>query len=336
MKRADRRAWDEMRPVKIIPRFQNFAEGSALIELGQTRVLCSVSVEERVPGFLRGGGSGWITAEYAMLPRATVTRTPRDRASGRSQEIQRLIGRSLRAITDLDALGERTLIVDCDVLQADGGTRTAAITGSYVALYQALQTMANMGILSAIPLKAAVAATSVGIVHSYMLLDLCYDEDFTRDRNIKVITTRSGPGRTGERIAQELGHYGVPVTFIDDTAIGLYISTVNKAVVGADRICADGKLINGIGTYQLALAAKMRGIPFYVLCETLKFDPRLKGDEVDLEEKDTSEVVEPGRLPLEVSVKNPYFDVIPLELVTGIVTENGLLTPEEVINYMGK
>lgn len=175
------------------------------------------------------------------------------------------------------------------------------------------------------------------MTHSYSSTVMAVlQEAFTRDRNIKVITTRSGPGRTGERIAQELGHYGVPVTFIDDTAIGLYISTVNKAVVGADRICADGKLINGIGTYQLALAAKMRGIPFYVLCETLKFDPRLKGDEVDLEEKDTSEVVEPGRLPLEVSVKNPYFDVIPLELVTGIVTENGLLTPEEVINYMGK
>jgi len=192
MKRADRRAWDEMRPVKIIPRFQNFAEGSALIELGQTRVLCSVSVEERVPGFLRGGGSGWITAEYAMLPRATVTRTPRDRASGRSQEIQRLIGRSLRAVTDLDALGERTLIVDCDVLQADGGTRTAAITGSYVALYQALQTMANMGILSAIPLKAAVAATSVGIVHSYMLLDLCYDEDYSAEVDFNVVMTSQG------------------------------------------------------------------------------------------------------------------------------------------------
>ena len=192
MKRADGRAWDELRPVKIVPGFQNFAEGSALIELGQTRVLCSVSVDERVPNFLRGQGGGWITAEYAMLPRATVTRTSRDRASGRSQEIQRLIGRSLRAVTDLDALGERTLIVDCDVLQADGGTRTAAITGSYVALYQALQTMANMGILSAIPLKAAVAATSVGIVHSYMLLDLCYDEDYSAEVDFNVVMTSQG------------------------------------------------------------------------------------------------------------------------------------------------
>ncbi len=156
MKRADGRAWDELRPVRITTGVQSFAEGSALIELGKTRVLCSVSVEERVPGFLKGGGSGWITAEYSMLPRATVTRSPRDsslgRVAGRSQEIQRLIGRSLRAVADLTALGERTLIVDCDVLQADGGTRTAAITGGYVALHQAMNTLANMGVLSSIPL----------------------------------------------------------------------------------------------------------------------------------------------------------------------------------------
>jgi ribonuclease PH len=196
MKRADGRAWDELRPVKITPGFQSFAEGSALIELGKTRVLCSVSVEERVPAFLRGGGSGWITAEYAMLPRSTVSRTPRDssmgRVAGRSQEIQRLIGRSLRAVTDLDALGERSLIIDCDVLQADGGTRTAAITGSHVALYQAMQTLANMGMLSSIPLKSAVAATSVGIVHSYMLLDLCYDEDSSAEVDFNVVMTSQG------------------------------------------------------------------------------------------------------------------------------------------------
>ena len=196
MKRADGRAWDELRPIQITPGFQNFAEGSALIELGKTRVLCSVSVEERVPGFLRGEGSGWITAEYAMLPRATVTRTTRasslGRVAGRSQEIQRLIGRSLRAVTDLTALGERTLIVDCDVLQADGGTRTAAITGAYVALHQAMQTLANMGIISSIPLKSAVAATSVGIVHSYRLLDLCYDEDYKAEVDFNVVMTSTG------------------------------------------------------------------------------------------------------------------------------------------------
>ena len=194
MKRADGRAWDELRPVRIIPRFQSFAEGSALIELGQTRVLCTVSVDEKVPGFLRGEGGGWITAEYAMLPRSTITRTPREsgRAGGRSQEIQRIIGRSLRAVTDLTALGERTLIIDCDVLQADGGTRTAAITGSYVALYQALQTLTNMGILSSMPLKSTVAATSVGIVHGYQLLDLCYDEDCNAAVDFNVVMTSKG------------------------------------------------------------------------------------------------------------------------------------------------
>jgi len=196
VKRADGRAWDELRPVKITPGFQSFAEGSALIELGKTQVLCSVSVEERVPAFLRGGGSGWVTAEYAMLPRSTATRTPRDssrgRIAGRSQEIQRLIGRSLRAITDLSALGERTLIVDCDVIQADGGTRTAAITGSYVALHQALQTLANMGIIPSIPLKSAVAATSVGITHSYKMLDLCYDEDCNAAVDFNVVMTSEG------------------------------------------------------------------------------------------------------------------------------------------------
>jgi len=196
MKRVDGRAWDELRPVKITPSFQSFAEGSTLIELGKTRVLCSVSMEDRVPAFLRGAGSGWVTAEYAMLPRSTVTRTPRDsslgRVAGRNQEIQRLIGRSLRVVTDLTALGERTLIVDCDVLQADGSTRTAAITGAYVALYQAMQTLANMGIISSIPLESAVAATSVGIVHSNMLLDLCYDEDSNAEADFNVVMTSQG------------------------------------------------------------------------------------------------------------------------------------------------
>jgi len=196
MKRVDGRAWDELRPVKITPGFQSFAEGSTLIELGKTRVLCSVSMEDRVPAFLRGAGSGWVTAEYAMLPRSTVTRTPRDsspgRVAGRNQEIQRLIGRSLRVVTDLTALGERTLIVDCDVLQADGSTRTAAITGAYVALYQAMQTLANMGIISSIPLESAVAATSVGIVHSNMLIDMCYDEDSNAEADFNVVMTSQG------------------------------------------------------------------------------------------------------------------------------------------------
>lgn len=196
MKRADGRAWDALRPVRIVPGFQSFAEGSVLIEMGETRVLCSVSVEEKVPAFLRGGGSGWVTAEYSMLPRATITRSPRDsspgRVIGRNQEIQRLIGRSLRAVVDLKALGERTLIVDCDVLQADGGTRTAAITGAYVALHQAMHTLANMGILSSIPMDSAVAAASVGVVRNNRLLDLCYDEDYHADVDFNVVMTSRG------------------------------------------------------------------------------------------------------------------------------------------------
>jgi ribonuclease PH len=196
VKRADGRAFDELRKIEIIPGYQSFAEGSALIKLGKTHVLCSVSVDERVPNFLKGSNTGWITAEYAMLPRATVTRTQWDstvgRVTGRNQEIQRLIGRSLRAVVDLNALGERTLLVDCDVIQADGGTRTASITGAYVALRQALVTLANMGVISSIPLKSAVAATSVGIVHSYMLLDLCYDEDCNAAVDFNVVMTSKG------------------------------------------------------------------------------------------------------------------------------------------------
>lgn len=196
MKRVDGRAYDELRPIKIIPGYQSFAEGSALIKLGKTHVLCSVSVDERVPPFLKGSGTGWVTAEYAMLPRATVTRSQRDstqgRVGGRNQEIQRLIGRSLRAVADMAALGERTLIVDCDVLQADGGTRTAAITGAYVALHLAAEKLMHMGVISKIPLKSAVAATSVGIVNSYMLMDLCYDEDSQAAVDFNIVMTSKG------------------------------------------------------------------------------------------------------------------------------------------------
>jgi ribonuclease PH len=196
VKRNDGRTYNELRPVTIIPGYQSFAEGSALIKLGKTHVLCSVSVEERVPSFLKGSGTGWVTAEYAMLPRATTTRTRRDSSvghvTGRNQEIQRLIGRSLRAVVDLDALGERTLTVDCDVIQADGGTRTAAITGSYIALHKAMETLANMGIISSIPLKTAVAATSVGIVNTYMMLDLSYDEDSQASVDFNVVMTGKG------------------------------------------------------------------------------------------------------------------------------------------------
>ncbi|MBM3142223.1 MAG: ribonuclease PH [Chloroflexi bacterium] len=196
MKRVDGRANDELRPVSISLGYQAFAEGSALIELGRTRVLCAVSVEEKVPNFLKGEGSGWVTAEYAMLPRSTLTRTPRsislERTVGRNQEIQRLIGRSLRAVTDLATLGERTFTVDCDVLQADGGTRTAAITGGYLALFSALHNLKKRGILSSIPVKGAVAATSVGIVGREELLDLCYEEDYRAAVDFNVVMTEKG------------------------------------------------------------------------------------------------------------------------------------------------
>ncbi|MFC1920643.1 ribonuclease PH [Chloroflexota bacterium] len=196
MRRGDGRAWDQMRPVKITPGFQSFAEGSALIEVGKTQVLCSVSVEERVPRFLREEGHGWITSEYSMLPRATVTRTNRDsvagRINGRNHEISRIIGRSLRAITDLSSLGQRSFFVDCDVIQADGGTRTAAITGSYVALHLAMETLVDMGVLSSIPLKNAIAAVSVGINHGNKMLDFCYDEDSSAAVDFNVVMTDKG------------------------------------------------------------------------------------------------------------------------------------------------
>ncbi|MBI4466497.1 MAG: ribonuclease PH [Acidobacteria bacterium] len=193
MNRADKRAADELRPVKFTPNFIPTAEGSVLIEVGATRVVCTASVEEGVPPFQKGTGRGWITSEYSMLPRATLARTPRDssrgRLSGRSQEIQRLIGRSLRAVARLDALGERTIWVDCDVLQADGGTRTAAITGGYVALGLACQRLVEMRILRSIPLADSVAATSVGLVDGLPLLDLTYEEDSRAQVDMNVVST---------------------------------------------------------------------------------------------------------------------------------------------------
>ena len=189
MARIDNRADDELRPVRMTPGYQSFAEGSVLIELGKTIVLCSVTMEDRVPAFLKGSGEGWVTAEYSMLPRSTLTRTPRERDSGRSHEIQRLIGRSLRACTDLTAFGERTMMVDCDVLQADGGTRTAAITGAYVALCQAFHRLRKNGIARGNPVTKMIAATSVGIVDGTRLLDLCYEEDFRAQVDFNVVMT---------------------------------------------------------------------------------------------------------------------------------------------------
>lgn len=192
--RIDGRAFDELRPTSITLNYQEFAEGSVLVEVGKTRVICAASIDERVPAFMRGQGKGWITAEYGMLPRSTLSRINRERSSkgGRTMEIQRLIGRSLRAVTDLDKLGERTLTLDCDVLQADGGTRTASITGAYVALYQALLGLVRRGALHHVPLKTSVAATSVGLVGDNALLDLCYDEDSNADVDFNVVMTEKG------------------------------------------------------------------------------------------------------------------------------------------------
>lgn len=187
--RVDGRRWDEPRKTTITPGYQVFAEGSALIEVGMTRVLCAASIDERVPPFLRGQGKGWVTAEYSMLPRSTGTRSSREGVKGRSMEIQRLIGRCMRAITDTVALGERTVLLDCDVIQADGGTRTAAITGAYVALYQAVLGLVRSRLVSEIPLTGAVAAISVGMVDGDMLLDLCYQEDARAQVDFNVAMT---------------------------------------------------------------------------------------------------------------------------------------------------
>ena len=194
--RSGGRALDQLRPIRITRHYTMHAEGAVLIEFGNTRVLCTASVEEKVPPHKRGSGEGWVTAEYGMLPRSTHTRSDREAArgkqSGRTQEIQRLIGRSLRAVFDLKALGERTIQIDCDVIQADGGTRTAAITGAWVAAQDAVNTLLAAGKISASPLTGAVAAVSVGIVQGQPLLDLEYVEDVACDTDMNVVMTGAG------------------------------------------------------------------------------------------------------------------------------------------------
>jgi ribonuclease PH len=194
--RIDGRQAGELRPMKVTLDYLLTAEGSVLIEAGNTRVLCAASIEETVPGFLRNSGKGWVTAEYSMLPRATATRTAREiakgRASGRTMEIQRLIGRSLRSAVDLEALGERSVILDCDVLQADGGTRCAAITGAYIALSAALRQLVKFGALKKSPVRDHVAAVSVGILKGVPILDLCYQEDSQADVDMNIVMTGSG------------------------------------------------------------------------------------------------------------------------------------------------
>ncbi|PPD57623.1 ribonuclease PH [Dehalogenimonas etheniformans] len=195
MPRLDGRALDQLRPIKITAGFQTYAEGSVLIEQGNTRVVVSVTMEDRVPPFLKNSGTGWVTAEYAMLPRSTSTRTPRDSAgkiSGRSQEIQRLVGRSLRAVTDLAALGERSFTVDCDVLQADAGTRTASITGGYVALYLAFSKLHRLGIFKNMPLRSQVAAVSVSVYKGNILLDPAFEEDCNAESDFNLVMNSRG------------------------------------------------------------------------------------------------------------------------------------------------
>ena len=196
MTRTDGRAPSDLRPTRIMPGVSMHAEGSVLIEVGRTRVICTASVEDRVPPFLRNSGKGWVTAEYGMLPRATSTRTQREasagKVGGRTQEIQRLIGRSLRSVTRLPDLGERTIWIDCDVIQADGGTRTASITGGFVALALALKRLRDAGQLKAVPLQDHVAATSVGVVDGAALLDLAYDEDSRAEVDMNIVKTGDG------------------------------------------------------------------------------------------------------------------------------------------------
>jgi ribonuclease PH len=194
--RHDNRLPEQLRPTRITPNYLMHAEGSVLIEAGKTKVICTASVEDRVPPFRRNSGKGWVTAEYGMLPRATTTRTQREasagKVGGRTQEIQRLIGRSLRAVTRLEELGERTITLDCDVIQADGGTRTASITGAFVALVMALQTLREKDVIRTMPVQDYVAATSVGIIDGEPMLDLAYVEDSKADVDMNIIKTGAG------------------------------------------------------------------------------------------------------------------------------------------------
>ena len=247
--RTDGRAHDELRPVQITPGFLSYAEGSVLIEMGNTRVVCAASLEDRVPPFLRNSGQGWLTAEYAMLPRSTQTRTSREIGrggpSGRKHEIQRLIGRSLRAVADMRALGERTLTIDCDVLQADGGTRTAAITGAYVAFALASNHLQKIGKIARPITNNQVAAVSVGIVGNTPLLDLKYDEDSRAEVDMNVVCTSDGRfielQGTAERepfTRQQMDELVALATSGIETLIGL-----QQSVLAA---VANGKIGSGI------------------------------------------------------------------------------------------
>src|SRR5258707_7088569 len=224
--RSDHRQPDQMRPVNMIPNSISLADGSVLIEVGNPRVICTASVEESVPSFMRNRGKGWISSEYSMLHRATLTRTPREvnkgRPSGRTHEIQRLIGRSLRAVVDLERMGERTIWIDCDVIQADGGTRTASITGAFVALGLALEKLVDAGTLTAAPLRDFVAAVTVGIVDGEILLDLAYEEDSRADVDMNFVMTA---GRKLVEVQATAEHQ-----VFDDVQLGKTISLAGQEV----------------------------------------------------------------------------------------------------------
>src|SRR5580693_6461122 len=238
--RSDNRSPDQLRPVSIVPDFITTAEGSVLIEVGNTRVICTASIEETVPPFMRNSGKGWISSEYAMIPRATLTRTSREvakgRPSGRTHEIQRLIGRSLRAVTDLSRLGERTIWIDCDVIQADGGTRTASITGAFVALGLALEKLVEAGTLPLVPFKDFVAAVSVGIVDGEVLLDLCYEEDSRADVDMNFVMTASGKIVELQATAEH--------QVFDDAQLAKMLGLARKGV--QELIANQQKLLNGL------------------------------------------------------------------------------------------
>ncbi len=239
MMRPSGRAPDEMRPVAFIPGFAKHAEGSCLVKFGDTHVLCTATLEQRAPGWLQGSGKGWVTAEYGMLPRATHERTDREaargRQSGRTQEIQRLIGRALRAVVDLEKLGERQIRIDCDVLQADGGTRTAAISGGFVALYEALRFMKDAGLIETIPVRETVAAVSCGIVAGEPALDLDYAEDSTAETDANFVLT--GSGRIVEIQATAEG------TPFDEEA---FLRLLRLARIGCDEITKAQKQALGL------------------------------------------------------------------------------------------
>ena len=224
--RFDGRAADTLRGIKVTPDYLMTAEGSVLIESGHTRVLCAASVEESTPSWLRGTGKGWVTAEYSMLPRATASRTIREvtkgKPTGRTYEIQRLIGRSLRAVVDLTKLSERSIIVDCDVIQADGGTRTAAITGAFIALGIAVRKLRELGTLKENPLRDAVAATSVGIVKGVPLLDLCYEEDSKAEVDMNVVMTGAGQFVEVQSTAEQ--------TPFDDAQLAAMLALAKKGI----------------------------------------------------------------------------------------------------------